>query len=355
MKFSVCIPNFNYAKYLGETISSVLDQSFSDFEIIVADNASTDDSIKVVESFKSPKIRLIKNRYNIGFAPNLDRATEDARGEHMILLSSDDLMKKDALGAYAEVLRSLGDKRRNSVLTSAFDVIDGKGELKEVMYRPKGQLFYQSTPAHALAGVEEHRRFEEFTGLEALRETLRAKNSPAAFVATCYSRELYERVEGYHNTYRIFPDGHFLNKLLAEDPVFVYVPERLFAYRVHSSNQTALEASQGALKYQVDAYMHTVEFPDDVLKKIGVSRQELVDVFVERALIDRGLQALVAGHPLKAFRCLAFGLAAYPKETIREPKSYGLAALLGLGPAAKPVSRALFKAYDAARERRKKR
>src|SRR5262245_7849518 len=84
--FSVCIPNYNYAKYIGETIQSVLDQRFQNFEIIVADNASTDGSVKVVEAFRSPKINIIQNRYNVGFSPNLDRATERARGEHLILL-----------------------------------------------------------------------------------------------------------------------------------------------------------------------------------------------------------------------------------------------------------------------------
>ena len=50
--FSICIPNYNYARYVGETIQSVLDQSFQDFEVIVADNASTDDSVQVVRSFQ---------------------------------------------------------------------------------------------------------------------------------------------------------------------------------------------------------------------------------------------------------------------------------------------------------------
>src|SRR5262245_28546178 len=95
--FSVCIPNYNYEKFIGETIQSVLDQSFQDFEILVADNASTDDSVRVIQSFRSPQLRLLENRYNIGFSPNLDRATHDARGQHLLLLSSDDLMRRDAL------------------------------------------------------------------------------------------------------------------------------------------------------------------------------------------------------------------------------------------------------------------
>jgi len=67
--FSICIPNYNYAQYIGETIQSVLDQTCQDFEIIVADNASTDESVSVVEGFHDARIRLVRNRYNIVFAP----------------------------------------------------------------------------------------------------------------------------------------------------------------------------------------------------------------------------------------------------------------------------------------------
>ena len=97
IKFSVCIPNYNYEKYIGKTIQSVLDQCYKNFEIIIADNASTDNSIKVVRSFKDDRIIIIKNNYNIGFSPNLDKATENASGDYLILLSSDDLMSLGTL------------------------------------------------------------------------------------------------------------------------------------------------------------------------------------------------------------------------------------------------------------------
>ena len=61
IKFSICIPNYNYAQYVGETIQSVLDQSYENFEIIIADNASEDDSLNVIKSFNDPRIKLIEN------------------------------------------------------------------------------------------------------------------------------------------------------------------------------------------------------------------------------------------------------------------------------------------------------
>ena len=333
IRFSVCIPNFNYANYLRLTIASVLAQTYPHFEIIVADNASTDDSVRVVESFNDPRIRLVVNRYNVGFSANLDRASETAKYEYMLLLSSDDLMQPDALATYAKVLQSQGDQARMTVLTSAIDVVDSDGNLIGVSYRSRGSLFYQELDPQGAAEISwPDLPVESTPGLVALRETLRAKHSPAVFLATCYSRALYGQVEGYHNSYRMFPDGHFLNKLLSQDPVLVYVPQRLFSYRVHPQNQTANEAATGALKYQVDAYMLTVETPSDVLQEIGMQRHELVQVFIEKAIMKTGLQAIAAGHWVKAFRCLAFGFASYPGASLRQFKTYVLAGLLLLGP-----------------------
>ena len=81
VKFSICIPNYNYANYIGKTIQSVLSQSYSNFEIIVADNASNDDSVKVVKSFNDNRVIISENNYNIAFSPNLDKATKDVDGD----------------------------------------------------------------------------------------------------------------------------------------------------------------------------------------------------------------------------------------------------------------------------------
>src|SRR5262249_34593153 len=74
MKLSICIPNYNYERYLGRTIQSILDQADPDLEILVSDNASTDGSAELVRRFNDPRIRLHVNACNVGFSGNLDRA-----------------------------------------------------------------------------------------------------------------------------------------------------------------------------------------------------------------------------------------------------------------------------------------
>jgi len=73
-KFSVLMANYNNSKYIAETIQSVLDQKFKDWELVIVDDCSTDNSIKVIKPYlKDVRIRLLKNKVNIGYIGTLKR------------------------------------------------------------------------------------------------------------------------------------------------------------------------------------------------------------------------------------------------------------------------------------------
>ena len=61
LKFSILIPTYNGAEYLGETLRSILSQSFQNFEIIIQDDASTDETIEVIRSLDDPRIKIFSN------------------------------------------------------------------------------------------------------------------------------------------------------------------------------------------------------------------------------------------------------------------------------------------------------
>jgi glycosyltransferase involved in cell wall biosynthesis len=343
--FSICIPNFNYAEYVRETIASVLAQDEGSFEVVVADNASTDHSCDVVSSFGDKRIRLVRNAVNVGFAANIDRATETAAGTYMLVLSSDDIMRPGALSAYRDTFASLGVDAARTVLTSAVDTIDSAGKQGSIHLRDAGQLFYRETSASRFPANHLQVGLQLVSGRDALRRSLLEKNTPAMFLATCYARSTWEAVCGYRSGYRMWPDSHFLNKVLSlPGQQLGYVPQRLFGYRIHNQNQTSQEMTKnlgrGALKYQMDAYLHTLEFPQPALDATGVTRADLVNVFVGKAVVERGLQALEQGSPLRAARLLAFAFATYPEETLREKKALALASMLGLGPAGPLLAKA---------------
>jgi succinoglycan biosynthesis protein ExoO len=87
---SVVIPCYNASRFLRTAIESVLDQSLENVEIIVVDDASTDDSVAVVTSVPDSRIRLLRNETNLGAARSRNRALDAAEGEWIALLDADD-------------------------------------------------------------------------------------------------------------------------------------------------------------------------------------------------------------------------------------------------------------------------
>jgi len=126
VKVSVCIPNYNGAQYIGEAIQSVLNQSYKDFELIISDNCSTDNSIDVVNKFIDHRIKIYRNSSNIGMVSNWNKCISLASGDYICLLSHDDILEKDILRKEVEILDS--NPNVGFVFTSA-KIINSRGEV----------------------------------------------------------------------------------------------------------------------------------------------------------------------------------------------------------------------------------
>ena len=102
---TIGIASYNYAKYLTEAFEAIKRQKFRDFEILYADDGSTDDSVSVIESFitENPnmKIRLIAGE-NIGLFRNKQRLIDNAQGKYLMLCDADDWMEDDCLETLAD-------------------------------------------------------------------------------------------------------------------------------------------------------------------------------------------------------------------------------------------------------------
>ncbi len=85
---SVIIPNFNGKRFLATVFNALRAQSLRDFEIILADDASSDDSVAFTEA-NYPEVRLLVNRSNLGFARNCNMAADAARGRVVVFLNND--------------------------------------------------------------------------------------------------------------------------------------------------------------------------------------------------------------------------------------------------------------------------
>ena len=106
-KLSICIGTYNRAKFIGETLDSMLVQLEPGVEIVIVDNASSDNTSEVIAQYLSrhPEIHYFRKQENTGFDRNYDEAVGYARGEYCWLMSDDDLL---CPGAIAKVLSVLG-------------------------------------------------------------------------------------------------------------------------------------------------------------------------------------------------------------------------------------------------------
>ena len=91
---SILIPVYNREKIIGETISSAINQTYKNIEIIIIDNCSTDNTWTVIKEFskKDNRIRIFRNKENVGPVKNWEHCVKEARGEYGKFLWSDDLI-----------------------------------------------------------------------------------------------------------------------------------------------------------------------------------------------------------------------------------------------------------------------
>lgn len=94
---SIIMPSYNTASFIEETIQSVLNQTYTNWELIIVDDCSTDNTDIVVGKIKDPRIRYIKNEKNSGAAVSRNRALREANGRWVAFLDSDDLWKPEKL------------------------------------------------------------------------------------------------------------------------------------------------------------------------------------------------------------------------------------------------------------------
>jgi glycosyltransferase involved in cell wall biosynthesis len=92
---SICIPTYNRAAMIGKAIESALDQTYRNIEVIVVDNASSDDTTSVVAAYKDERLRYVRNDRNLGLFGNFNRCIDLAQGVYLHILHSDDYIDPD--------------------------------------------------------------------------------------------------------------------------------------------------------------------------------------------------------------------------------------------------------------------
>src|SRR5580700_3499860 len=108
IRLSICIPTYNFGKYLPATLDSILCQIEPNMEIVIVDGASTDNTEEVVKSYQSNYPQIIYEKLSVrgGIDKDMARSVSLARGEYCWLFSSDDIMKPDAISKISREITS---------------------------------------------------------------------------------------------------------------------------------------------------------------------------------------------------------------------------------------------------------
>jgi glycosyltransferase involved in cell wall biosynthesis len=217
---SVVLPTYNRVNYLREALSSALNQTYQNFELLVRDNASTEETRKVVQAFCDPRIRYHRHAENIGQTENVIGGFREASGEFVTNLHDDDVWEPTFL---EKLVPPLQQNSGAGVAFSDHYIIDENGVIDPARTHRNTHLWRRHElrpglhcPLHRIALLDKSVPLSMASVMR--RSAIDWNDIPN--LPACYDFWLL---------YLICRDGH----------AGYYVPERLARYRVHGGSQTA--------------------------------------------------------------------------------------------------------------------
>ncbi|MBF0274623.1 MAG: glycosyltransferase [Nitrospinae bacterium] len=216
---SVLMPAYNHESYIGEAIESVLEQNFSDFELIIIDDGSQDGTAEKIREFKDKRITFLRQE-NQGAAKTINRCLSLAQGEFIAILNSDDIYHPDRLSLLLEKMKD----ETNSFLITDITLIDEKGKTIEDKYHWWIRWYERIKENYSLIN-------EPLTVLFSGNYTVTTSNF-------FFRRSLLEKV-GAMSEHRYIHDYDFAFKAIRANQkgFYFYREKKLLSYRLHGANE----------------------------------------------------------------------------------------------------------------------
>ena len=212
-KVTVLMPVYNGEKFLREAVESVLNQTYKDYELLIIDDASRDNSAEIIESFGDSRIRLVENEKNMGQMNALNKGLALSRGEYIARMDQDDISLPVRLEKQTEAL----DKNPDVPLVfSDTYIINSKGQ------RRKGTVLRR-------VGRAKKCSFEEFLKGE----------FHICQCTTMIRKKIFDIVGLYNPAYKIAAEHELYHFRLLYKHDIKFIKEPLTEYRLYGGNTTS--------------------------------------------------------------------------------------------------------------------
>lgn len=221
---SVCIPAYNNAEYIAETIQCILDQTLTDLELVICDDHSKDNTVEVIKSFDDPRIRLIINEKNLGMSGNWNNCLKYCRGKYIKLICADDMLAPTALEKEVGVLE-INPTAVMSESDTQFRNLEGV---------TKGS--YKRYPASGLVD-----------GKKIAKAGILYKNFFGAPLNNTFRASVLEKVSGFDTDFTYILDyNFFVDVACLGDVYIIHEPLNYFRLRNDSNTGKVLTTEQEA-------------------------------------------------------------------------------------------------------------
>lgn len=135
---TVIVPSYNHSRYIGYTIDSILNQTLQNFELLIIDDNSSDESVEIIKKFKDPRINLTALDKNSGICKAANLCFKKARGKYLSIIASDDIMLSDNLEKKVNFLEL---NPQYGAVFSGIEVIDERNQILQKKTKKFEKIF----------------------------------------------------------------------------------------------------------------------------------------------------------------------------------------------------------------------
>jgi glycosyltransferase involved in cell wall biosynthesis len=265
---SVCIPTYNSALFLKETLESIVVQSYQNIEIIIGDNASNDSTVEIINDFaeKDDRISFYVNQTNIGYSSNCNKLISLAKGDYIAIYHSDDIYEVDIVQQEVDFLNNNPDFL--GVFTS-FEKINASNSII-----PNVKYPIRSSQNNIKVSLNKY-----------IKIVLLQGGSCFCCPTSMIRKEVYSQLSGYDVNLKYIEDQDMWARILMIGPLAI-INQKLIKYRIHNNQGSSIYRNREIGSFSLP-FNHIVEFIKSNLNINNYKRELLMSEAIEYLVFSK--------------------------------------------------------------------